>query len=49
TVQSYSILTFILMTNYRRKITNKITKQLSNESAIKTNRLSITIELPIVQ
>ncbi|CAF2521401.1 unnamed protein product [Rotaria sp. Silwood2] len=49
TVQSYSILTFILMTNYRRKITNKITKQLSNESAIKTNRLSITIEPPIVQ
>lgn len=48
-VQSYPILTFILMINYRRKMTNKFRKQPPNDSGLKLNVLPTITEIPIAQ
>ncbi|CAF3848772.1 unnamed protein product [Adineta steineri] len=48
-VQSYPILTFILMINYHRKTKNTIKKQLQHESKLKLHVLSTITEPPALQ
>ena len=48
-VQSYPILTFMLMTNFHRRTTNQIRKQFQNESFLKLNILATITEPAMAQ